>query len=111
MYLLLTLQLLLTAVIGYIGFNSPTFREVFAGTAVVIVLSVALLALSIVISCCTDFFRKYALPLFITFTLLMSIMVAISICAYESKVVLTAAGITLLLSAALTLYACNYFSI
>jgi len=78
---------------------------------VVIVLSVALLALSIVIACCTDFFRKYALPLFITFTVLMSIMVAIAICAYQSKVVLTAAGITLLLSAALTLYACKDFDI
>lgn len=107
-YLLLTMQLLLTAAIGYFGYNSPAFRKIFANTAVVIVLSVALLALSIVIACCTDFFRKYALPLFITFTLLMSIMVAIAISAYESKVVLTAAGVTLLLAAALTIYACNY---
>jgi hypothetical protein len=41
----------------------------------------------------------------------MSVMVAIAICGYQSKVVLTAAGITLLLAAALTIYACKDFDI
>jgi FtsH-binding integral membrane protein len=107
-YLLLTLQLLVTTGLGYFAFNSPAFKETFASTAVVIVLSVAIMAISIVIACCTEFFRKYAIPLFIVFTILMAIMVAISICAYESKVVLTAAVITLVLAAALTLYACTF---
>lgn len=72
-----------------------------------IIVSVALLAVTIVIACCTDFFRKYALPLFIIFTLLMALLVAMSICAFKSKVVLLAVGITLFLTIALTIYACN----
>jgi FtsH-binding integral membrane protein len=69
-YLLLSLQLLLTAGIGYLAYNSTTFRSTFINTVTVLIVSVALLAVSIVIGCCTDVFRKYALPLFLLFTAL-----------------------------------------
>jgi FtsH-binding integral membrane protein len=110
-YLLISLQLLLTTVIGYIAYNSITFKEIFVNTAMVLGMSVALLAISIVMACCTDFFRKYALPLFVAFTVLMSIIVGISICGYKSNVILTAAAITLLLTISLTIYACSLSSI
>lgn len=76
-------------------------------TAVIILVSVGLIALSLVISCCTDVFRKYALPLFILFTILMSILVAISICGFQSKVILMTVAITLVLTIALTIFACT----
>jgi FtsH-binding integral membrane protein len=65
------------------------------------------MALSCVIGCCTEVFRKYALPIFIVFTLLFALLVAISISNYKSKVIMLAAGLTLLLVVALTAYACN----
>jgi FtsH-binding integral membrane protein len=75
-------------------------------TAVVIVVSVSLIAITLVMACCTDFFRRHALPLFIIFTLLMSLMVAMSICGFKSNIILMAAGITLVMTIALTIYAC-----
>jgi hypothetical protein len=107
-YLLLSLQLLLTAVVGYFAYNSTTFRSIFINNAAVIIISVALFAVSIVIGCCTDIFRKFALPLFILFTALEALLVAIAICGFSSKVILMAVGITLLLTIALTIYACMY---
>ena len=73
----------------------------------VIALSVLLIILSIVIGCCTDFFRRYALPIFIIFTLLVSVLVAICISAYQSSVVLIAVVFTLVLVIGLTIYACK----
>jgi FtsH-binding integral membrane protein len=101
------MQLILTTVIGYIGYNSVPFQEVLVSIPIIIIVSVGLLALSIVIGCCTNFFRKYALPIFITFTVLMSLLVAISICGLKSKVILLAVGITLVVTIGLTIFACS----
>jgi FtsH-binding integral membrane protein len=65
------------------------------------------MALSCVIRCCTEVFRKYALPIFIVFTILFALLVAISISNYKSKVIMLAAGLTFLLVVALTAYACK----
>ena len=109
-YTLVTLQLLVTAGIGYWGYHSVWFKKTFANLVSVIVLSVLLVTISCFIACCMTTFRKYALPLFIIFTLLISILVAISISAYKSSVVMLAVGITLLLVIALTIYACMFLS-
>lgn len=106
-YMLLSLQLLFTCLLGYFAYNSEWFRLTFINPATIIVVSVALLAVSIVMGCCTDFFRRYALPLFVIFTFLMAMMVAISICGFKSKIILTAAAITLGLTIVLTIYACK----
>lgn len=73
-----------------------------------IILTILLFAFSCVIGCFTETFRKCALPIFIGFTVVMSILVGISICAYNSKVVLMAAGITFILVLALSAYACKF---
>lgn len=67
------------------------------------------MVLSCVIGCCNEVFKKFALPIFIAFTLLFALLVAISICGFKSKIVLMAAGLTFLLVLALTAYACNIF--
>jgi FtsH-binding integral membrane protein len=77
----------------------------------IIILSVLLMGLSCFISCLPDLFRKFALPIFIVFTLVFSLILGITICGYKSKVVLMAAGITFLLVAALTVYACIFLMI
>jgi FtsH-binding integral membrane protein len=105
-YALVSIQLLVTTAIGYIGYNSPGFKETFGNTAVVLILSVIMIALSIVIGCCTDFFRRYALSIFIIFTIVVSLLVAVCVSAYKSSVVLLSVGITLVLVIALTIYAC-----
>ena len=106
-YVLVLIQLLVTVIIGYFAYNSPSFKKTFASTIPVILISVALMVLSIVIACCTDFFRRFALPIYIIFTILMSLMVAIAISAYQSSVVLTSVVITLVIVVGLTIYACN----
>ncbi len=108
-YTLLTLQLLVTIGIGFWAFNSPVFKKVFVNLPMIIILSVVLMALSCVIGCALATFRKYALPIFIAFTLVFALLVGISISGYQSKIVLMAAGITFALVAALTIYACNSF--
>ena len=60
------------------------------------------------IACCMQTFRKYALPIFIVFTILMSLLVAIAISGYSSQAILTAVGITLFLVVGLTVYACIF---
>lgn len=105
-YTLLTLQLLFTAVIGYLGYNIPAFQQFFKSTPVVIVVSVGLIAITMVMACCIDLFRKYALPFFALFTVLLSILVAASICGFQSKVIMMAVAITLVLTISLTIYAC-----
>lgn len=107
-YLLLTLQLLFTAVIGYLGYNNKTFQSIFLNPVTIVITSVSLIAVSIVMACCTDFFRRHALPLFLIFTFFMSILVAASICGFQSKLILTAVVITLVLTVALTIYACIF---
>lgn len=72
-----------------------------------IILSVLLIAMSCVIGCCTDVFRKCALPIFIAFTLVFSLLVGISISNYESKIIFLAFGFTFFIVAALTAFACN----
>jgi len=104
----LTLQLILTTIIGYIGYNNPLFNQFILQTPVIIIVTVGILAVSLIIGCCTNFFRRYALPLFIIFTVLMALLVAISICGFKSKVVLLSAAITLLLVLALTVFACKF---
>jgi hypothetical protein len=74
----------------------------------IIVLSVLLMVLSIGMACCQDIFRKFALVFFIVFTLVFALLIGVTICGYKSKVVLMAAGITFVLAAALTVFACNY---
>jgi hypothetical protein len=78
-------------------------------TPMVIIISVGLLAVTIVMACCTDFFRRHALPIFIIFTLLMALLVSIAITGFSSKVVLMAVVITLGLTIGLTIYACIYW--
>ena len=110
-YTLVTLQLLVTAGIGYWGYNSQWFKDTFVQIVPMIILSVLVLGISIVIGCCTDVFRRYALPLFIIFTLLLSLLVAISISGYKSDSVLLAVAITMALVVALTIYACKCLAI
>jgi hypothetical protein len=64
------------------------------------------MAMSCFMGCCVDTFRKVALPVFIAFTIVFALLIGVSISGYKSKVILLAAGITLLLVAALTIYAC-----
>jgi hypothetical protein len=96
-----------TVILGFIGMNSPAFKSIFVNTPAIIIISVSLIGVSLVIGCCTDFFRRYALPIFIIFTILMALTVAISVSAYSSKVILLAAGITLALTTGLTAFACK----
>ncbi len=98
----------MTAVIGYFAYNSTGFRSIFINSIAVIIISVSLLAVSLVIGCCTDTFRKYALPIFLLFTALEALLVSIAICGFSSKVILMAVGITLALTLILSIYACNY---
>lgn len=106
-YSLLTLQLFVTIAIGIWAYNSELFKTIFINIPMIIILSVVLMALSCFIGCAVNTFRKYALPLFIAFTLVFALLIGISICGYKSKIVLMAAGITFLLVTALTIYACT----
>ena len=107
MYTLVTLQLLVTAGIGYWGYNSPWFQRTFANLVSVIVLSVLMITLSCVIACCMQALKGCALPVFIFFTIVVSMLVAISISAYKSSTILLAVGITMALVVGLTIYACK----
>ena len=80
-------------------------------TPMIIIISVGLLTVSMVLACCISFFRRYALPLFIIFTVLMALMVAIAITGFSSKAILMAVGITLALTIGLTIYACIFILI
>ena len=59
------------------------------------------------IGCCMQAFRQCALPIFIVFTLIVSLLVGVCVSAYKSSTVLLAVGITLTLVLALTIYACK----
>lgn len=98
----------MTIIIGIYAYNVPLFKVLFANIPMLIILTILLFAFSCVIGCFTETFRKCALPIFIGFTVVMSILVGISICAYNSKVVLMAAGITFILVLALSAYACKF---
>jgi hypothetical protein len=65
------------------------------------------MAVTCFISCATETFRKYALPLFGAFTIIFSILVGVAVSHYKSMTVLTAVGVTFGLVVALTLYACT----
>ena len=88
--------------------NSEIFKKIFVNIPVMIILSVLLIALSCVIGCCTDFMRKFGLPIFILFTLVMGLLVGIACAGTKPHIVLAAAGLTLLIVAVLTAYACNF---
>lgn len=75
-----------------------------------IIVSVLLLALSIVIGCCVEVVRKYGLPILIAFTFLFSILVGIICSETKSEIVLMAAGITAVIVIGLTAYACKIVS-
>jgi FtsH-binding integral membrane protein len=75
-----------------------------------IILSVLLIAVSCFMGCAMTAFRRLAPVIFVIFTILMALLLGISICNYKSKIILMAAGITFLLVAALTAYACNFLS-
>ena len=105
------IQLLITAGIGFIGYNNPGFKQTFGSLPAFIIITVLLLTLCIVISCCTDVFRRYALPIFVLFTGLISLLVAIGITAYKSESILAAVLITSVLVVGLTVYACIFFTI
>jgi len=108
-YTLLVLQLLTTAGIGAWGYSSPWFKQAFVNVPALIILTVLIIAVTCAIACCMQTFRKYALPIFIVFTILMSLLVAIAISGYSSQAILTAVGITLFLVVSLTIYACTIF--
>jgi len=76
-----------------------------------IIITVLLITLSIIIACCTDVFRRYALPIFVLFTALISLLVAIGISAYKSESILAAVLITSVLVVGLTVYACIFMII
>ena len=101
------MQLLVTAGIGYWGYNSLWFQQTFGNITAVIVLSVLMLVSACFIGCCMQAFRACALPIFIIFTLIVSLLVAVCVSAYQSSTVLLAVGITLTLVTALTIYACK----
>ena len=88
--------------------NSEIFKKIFVNTPVIIILSVLMVALSCVVGCCTDFMRKFGLPIFILFTIVMSLLVGIACAGTKPHIVLAAAGLTCLIVAALTAYACTY---
>jgi FtsH-binding integral membrane protein len=107
-YSLVTIQLLITAGIGYLGYNNQGFRQTFGSMPAFIIITVLLITLCIIISCCTDIFRRYALPIFVLFTALLSLLVAIGISAYKSESILAAVLITSVLVVGLTVYACIF---
>lgn len=109
-YTLLTIQLLITVGFCYWAMSSQTFKNIFVNTPVIIIVSVLLMAFMCVIACCRDFMRKYGLPVFIIFTILMSIMVGIACVGTKPHIVFAAAGLTLLIVIVLTAYACNFIS-
>ena len=88
--------------------DNEKFKSIFANTPVIIILSVAILALSIVIGCCVEFMRKYGLIIFIIFTVLFSLFVGIACALSKPYLVFTAAGITCLIVVSLTAFACKY---
>ena len=107
-YTLLSLQLLVTAGVSAWAMNSQAFTKIFVNTPVIIIVSVLIMAISLVIGCCTEVVRKYGLPILIFFTLLFSILVGIICSMTSSKIVLMAAGITAVIVIGLTAYACTY---
>lgn len=75
---------------------------------VVIILSVLLMAMSIVISCCVDVVRKFGLPIMLVFTIVFALLVGVICATTKSSIVLTAAGITAVVVVGLTIFACIF---
>ena len=94
-----------------ININNENFKKIFINVPALIIVSVALIAVTIVISCFRDFYRRYVIPIFIIFTGLFAILVAISITAYTSKVIIMAVVATLVVTIGLTIYACNQITL
>ena len=105
-FALVTLQLLLTSVIAGISYNNRTFSSWLITPSVYIISSIGLITISIIISCCTNFFRKFALPLFVLFTLFASFLVSMSIYFESPQAILLAFLATFILTFSLTIYAC-----
>ncbi len=92
----------------YLAYNNQSIKDIIGQTWVVITASVLLLAMTIFIYCFTETFRKFALPIFIIFTIVFSVVVASVVSAYDSKTVLAAAALTAAVVVGLTAYACKY---
>jgi heme O synthase-like polyprenyltransferase len=71
-----------------------------------IIISIALMAVSCVIGCCYQQMKKYGLIFLILFTVLFSLFVGIACAISKPEIVATAAGITCVVVIALTAYAC-----
>lgn len=111
-YTLLSIQLIITAIICFAVMKSEPLKNFLKQTPVIIVLSIALMVMSIVIGCCQQALQKYGLPILIVFTLLFSFFVGIICAQTPPHIVAMAAGLTALITVALTAYACiNYIYI
>lgn len=105
-YGLLAVQLIITTLICAVAMNDPAFSNFFLQPPVYLCLFVVYIAMCFILGCCTDFARKYGLPILVVFTIVFGLIVGI-ICAGTSPVtVLTAAGITAVVVIALTIFSC-----
>jgi len=107
-YTLLSLQIIFTVIVAYVGYNNDTARRTFGNPVTLILVSVLMLAITFIMACCQDFYRRYVVPIFIIFTILFAIMIAVSIMAFDSNVIFMAVVATLAVTLALTAYACIY---
>jgi len=105
-YTLLAIQLIITTLICVWAMNSTSFKQIFGNTVSIIVLSVLLMAMSIAIACCTEFVRRFGLPVLLAFTLVFGLLIGIICANTNSQVVLAAAGITAVVVIGLTIFSC-----
>lgn len=107
MYTILSIQLIITAAVCAWAMKTQSFKTMFVNTPAIIIISVLLMALSIVVGCCGETMRKYGLPILIGFTILFSLLVGIICAGTKPEIVLMATAITAVVVVALTIYACN----
>ena len=103
-------SLLFTTVICAWAMNSPSFKNMFVNVPAIIILTLLLLVISIVIGCCYERVRQYALRIFVVFLIVESLLVGILCAQTNPSIVLTAAAITTAIVIGLTVYACKFTS-
>lgn len=107
MYTLLSIQLIITAIICFAVMKSPALQNFLGSAPVIIILTVAFMAVSIFIGCCSQQLQKYGLPILIVFTLIFGFLVGVICAKTPPHIVALAAGLTALITVALTAYACK----
>jgi hypothetical protein len=106
-YLLLSLQLLVTAILVLFSMYSPAYKSFVGNSITIIVASVGLLVVGLVMACCFEAARPFQVPLFIIFTILEAILVSAVTAFTSSKIVALAALMAFALVVVLTIYACT----